>query len=94
MYGSTRIQSPMQLPLSTWTHLACTYQAGTVRLDVNGAEVASTTAGALTRGSSGIQIGQSCCDGADELRGDLSDVRFYRRSLTERDVSVLSATSP
>ncbi len=93
IYGSTRILSAA-IPLDTWTHVACVFDAGTVRLYVGGTEVASTMTGTMAAGSSRVQIGQNCCDGADEFRGDLSDVRFYRRVLTDGDVGTLSADPP
>lgn len=94
MYGTTWILSPAQLPLDEWTHVACTVDAGTVHLFVDGREVASIEGAAPADAATRIQIGQNCCDGADELRGDLSDVRFYRRPLSERDAARLAAMAP
>jgi hypothetical protein len=94
MYGSTRIFAPGALPLDEWSHVLCTFDAGTVRLYVDGLEVVSTAGATFAAGTSSIQIGQNCCDGADELHGDLADVRLYRRSLSDRDAVSLAATPP
>jgi hypothetical protein len=94
MYGSTWVLSPVQLPLDEWTHVLCSMEAGTVHLFVDGREVASVAGAAPADAATRIQIGQNCCDGADELRGDLADVRLYRRPLSGRDATLLAATPP
>lgn len=93
MYGARWIAGPV-LPLESWSHVACVTDGMTVRLYVNGAEVASISGASRAPGMSRIQIGQNCCDGRDEFRGELADVRFYRRVLSSSDVAALARTPP
>lgn len=89
LYGNAAIAGPPILR-NQWTHLACTFEAGTVRFYVNGAMVGEAAGAAMTDNGSRIQIGQNCCDGTDELNGQMSDVRLYARALRAAEIADLA----
>jgi glucose/arabinose dehydrogenase/chitodextrinase len=81
------------LPLNTWSHLAATYDRQTVRLYVNGTQVASrpqtdamlTSTGPLTIGSDPT-FGQY-------FAGRIDEVRVYNAALTQAQVQADMATA-
>ena len=74
------------LPLNTWTHLAGTYDGGTLRLYVNGAEVASSAkSGALSTSSNPLQIGGDALYG-QYFTGRIDEVRVYNTALSAAQV--------
>ncbi|MBN8610384.1 MAG: LamG domain-containing protein [Deltaproteobacteria bacterium] len=93
LHGNASLAGP-SLPLDQWAHLACTYDGGTVRFSVNGSVIGASVGGAIVDNASRIQIGQNCCDGGDELRGHLSDVRLYRRALGDEELARIAASPP
>ena len=74
------------LPLNTWTHLAVTFGAGTLRLYVNGVQVGTqavsgtlrTSADALTIGGNGVW--------SEWFAGLIDEVRIYNRALTQAEI--------
>jgi glucose/arabinose dehydrogenase/chitodextrinase len=78
--------APSALPLNTWSHLAGTYDGSTLRLYVNGTQVASkpqtgaiaTSTGALTLGSDAL-YGQY-------FQGRIDEVRIYNVALTQAQI--------
>jgi hypothetical protein len=85
--GSRNATSPSTLPLNTWTHLAATYDRTTLRLYVNGTQVAtrastsaiSSSTGALRLGGNGVW--------GEFLEGRLDEVRVYSRALSAAEVA-------
>ena len=75
-----------QLPLSTWTHLATTYNGNVLALYVNGVQAGQLlVAGALTTSTSPLRIGGNTIWG-EWFQGDIDEVRIYNRALTrDRD---------
>jgi glucose/arabinose dehydrogenase len=75
-----------QLPLSTWSHLAATYDNAVLRLYVDGVQVASrlqtgpiqTSTGALTLGGD-LLYGQY-------FAGRIDEVRIYGRALSQAEI--------
>jgi PKD repeat protein len=68
------------LPLNTWTHLAGTYDGTTVRLYVNGAQVATRVqSGSISSGNEALRIGMG-------WSGVIDDVRIYNRALSASEV--------
>jgi hypothetical protein len=81
------------LPLTTWTHLAFTFNNGAVAAYVNGQQVgfaANTfTSGAtLPTNPYGLYLGTDSSV-SNFFAGGMSDVRIYNRALSSTDVSAL-----
>ncbi|HEY3181756.1 MAG TPA: LamG-like jellyroll fold domain-containing protein, partial [Gaiellaceae bacterium] len=74
------------LTLSTWTHLAGTYDGSTVRFYVNGILAGSTTAsGTLNQTSDPLRIGADLTWG-EYFQGKIDDVRVYNRALSTSEI--------
>src|SRR3989441_20994 len=74
------------LAVNTWTHLAATFDGATVRLYVNGAQVASqaqTTP--LTTSTETLQIGGDAYTG-ENFAGLIDEVRIYNRALSAAEI--------
>jgi hypothetical protein len=83
----TDARGPSSLPANTWTHLATTYDGSTVRLYVNGTQVASTArTGTLDTSSLPLRIGGNQIWG-EWFEGRIDDVRIYNRALTGAQIS-------
>ena len=84
--GNQNTFAPSELAVNTWAHLAATFDGATVRLYVNGAQVASraqTTPLAATTGT--LQIGGDSYP--DEFfAGRIDEVRVYNRALTQAEI--------
>ncbi len=86
--GEYDSRGPATLPLNTWSHLAATYDGGTLRLYVNGSQVAGRAlAGAMTTSSSALRIGGNAIWG-EYFKGLIDEVRVYNRALTAAEVGV------
>jgi PKD repeat protein/glucose/arabinose dehydrogenase len=81
------LRGPAALPLNTWTHLAATWNAVTMRLYVNGTEVANSplTGTALTS-SSPLRIGGNAV-WPEWFSGLIDEVRVYNRALTAAQIA-------
>jgi hypothetical protein len=76
-----------QLPLNTWSHLAMTWASNTLRLYVNGTQVASrTTSGSLTTGTGPLRIGGNSFR-SEWFDGRIDEVRVYRRALPASEIA-------
>src|SRR4030067_2841128 len=76
LYGTT------SLPLNTWTHLAATYDGGTMRLYVDGVEVASRAqTGLIQTSTNPLQIGGDSIYG-QYFQGMIDEIRVYNVALT------------
>ena len=83
--GLVHITSPSALAANTWTHMATTYDGATMRLFVNGVQVASQPAtGRLDDSSSPLEIGGSTEGGP--FAGLIDDVRIYNTALTAAQI--------
>lgn len=84
--GNQNTFAPSILAVNTWTHLAATFDGATVRLYVNGAQVASraqTTPLAATTGT--LQIGGDSYPN-EFFVGRIDEVRVYNRALTSAEI--------
>lgn len=78
-----------------WRHIAAVRRGGTLTLSIDGKPVASSTSfnpadyDLSTERPLRIGFGQT-----DYFSGRMSDVRFYRRALTEPEIAALSALKP
>ena len=84
---ATSTAVPPQLASGTWSHLATTYDGSTLRLYVNGAQVASQAAtGAITGTSGPLRIGGNAI-WPEWFSGQIDDLRIYNRALTRQPSS-------
>ncbi|MGH9260331.1 MAG: LamG-like jellyroll fold domain-containing protein, partial [Acidimicrobiales bacterium] len=73
--------APSALPLNTWSHLALTWEGTTLRVYVNGVEVASMPrGGTLQSVTTPVRIGGNSF--GDMFLGRIDDVRIYNRALS------------
>ena len=97
--GSNRTAEGVTLPSNTWTHLAGTYDGTTVRLFVNGTQVASAAiSGTIATSSGPLSIGGNSLWG-EYFQGSIDEVRVYNRALTATEIqtdmnSPLGAANP
>ena len=74
------------IPLNQWTHLAGSYDGTTVRLYVNGTQVAqTTTTGNLVSSTAPLRIGGNAIWG-EYFSGAIDEVRVYRRALAPSEI--------
>jgi len=84
--GEQNATGTAQVPANTWTHLATTYDGATLRLYVNGTQVASTAAtGTLVNSAGALQIGGNSVWG-ERFSGLIDEVRVYERALTAGEI--------
>jgi chitodextrinase len=84
--GEVRAFGPAQLPLSTWTHLAATYDGSQLRLYVNGALAGTQPmTGAMPASSGALRIGGNSIWG-EYFAGAIDDVRLYSRALSASEI--------
>ncbi len=84
---TSNLLSTSNLPVNTWSHLAATYDGATLRLYVNGVQVASraetdpiaTSTGPLTIGGDNLYSSQY-------FAGRIDEVRIYNRALTAAEI--------
>jgi glucose/arabinose dehydrogenase/fibronectin type 3 domain-containing protein len=76
-------------PVNVWTHLAVTYDTSSVRLYVNGTQVASQAAiGTIQTTTSPLWIGGNSPYG-EYFTGVLDEVRVYNRPLSAAEIQVI-----
>jgi hypothetical protein len=74
------------LTANTWTHLAGTYDGATMRLYVNGVQVASRAqTGAIATSTNPLQIGGDSIHG-QYFAGRIDEVRVYNRALSAAEI--------
>jgi hypothetical protein len=84
--GNKNLMAPTALAVNTWTHLAATFDGATVRLYVNGAQVASRAQTVpLVTGTGTLQIGADAYTG-ENFAGRIDEVRIYSRALTAAEI--------
>jgi hypothetical protein len=80
-------RSTSALPTGTWTHLAVTFDGATLRFYANGALKASKAAsGSLAVGTGALKVGANPT-WRDWFKGDLDDVRVWRKPLTAAQIT-------
>ncbi len=85
--GDSSAQGPTALPVNTWSHLAVTYDNATIRLYVNGTQVATRAqTGAMTVSASVLRLGGNGVWG-EYFAGLMDDVRVYNRALTAAEIA-------
>ena len=80
LYGTTALIA------NTWAHLAATYDGATMRLYVNGVQVASRTqTGAIATSTNPLQVGGDSIYG-QYFAGRIDEVRIYNRTLSVAEI--------
>ena len=80
------------LPANTWSYLAETYDGTTLRLYVNGTQVASTAhTGSITTSTNQLQIGGDSIYG-QYFAGMIDEVRIYNTALTAAQIQTDQTT--
>jgi hypothetical protein len=76
------------LPLNTWSHLAVTYNGSTLRLYVNGAQVASKSqTGTIASSTGPLRFGGDSVWG-EYFSGLIDEVRVYSTALTQAQIQI------
>src|SRR5262249_14584711 len=84
--GERDLAGPSALPLNTWSHLAGTYDGSTLRLYVNGAQVASKAyTGTIATSTGPLRIGGNSIWN-EYFTGRIDEVRIYNRVLTATEI--------
>jgi hypothetical protein len=80
-------RGPVQLAAGTWSHMAATYDGLTLRLFVNGTQVATKaiTGGGMAVSAAPLRIGGNAV-WAEWFSGLIDEVRVYRRALTATEI--------
>lgn len=89
---ATLISNTGLLPLNEWSHIAATYDGVTMKLFLNGVEVASQAKTGAIIANAGVSVGlgnQPTGAGERGLIGRLDDVRIYDRALNETELEAL-----
>src|SRR5262249_33601814 len=75
------------LPTNTWSHLAATYDGATMRLYVNGSQVASRSqTGAIQTSTGVLSLGGDPTYG-QYWQGKIDEVRVYNRALSAGEIA-------
>ena len=89
---SHSLLSPEPLPVDTWSHVAATFDNKVMRLYVNGKEVGTLERRGFINPGNAITVGAHSTDmDRARFRGDLDDVRVYRRVLTADEIAKLAS---
>ena len=80
------VRGPSGLVLSSWTHLATTYDGSVLRLYLNGVQVGTrNVSGAMPNSSQPLQIGGNNV-WPEWFQGQLDDLRIYNRALSAAEL--------
>jgi len=89
--NGTQLYAPAALAANTWTHLAATYDRTTLRLYVNGVQVASrSSTTAVDTSANNLNIGANSY--GEYFAGRIDEVRVYNRALTVNEIQTDMAT--
>jgi hypothetical protein len=84
--GEAILNGTAGLTLNAWAHLAATYDGATLRLYVNGTQVASSAvSGAIATTAGSLRIGGNNV-WSEWFKGTIDDVRVYNRALSAAEV--------
>ena len=90
--GTNRAAQGTVLATNVWTHVAGTYNGATVRLFINGAQVASTAfSGSIATSAGPLRIGGNSIWG-EFFQGRIDEIRIYNRALTQAEIQADMAT--
>jgi len=90
-FGGLGQQYDATIPVDVWTHVACTYAAGTLKFYVGGVKRLELTGGGAlgTGGTTGISLGADNPPGAgSRFNGLIDQVRIMSRARTDAELCV------
>ncbi|MBX3189525.1 MAG: LamG domain-containing protein [Labilithrix sp.] len=80
------VGAPRAAEVNRWTHVACTNGGGRVTIYVDGVEVASANAGAVSAGGALTAIGGDSPSG-DPFSGEIDEVRLFSRARSREEIA-------
>jgi len=84
--GVNRMAEGSALPANAWRHVAGTYDGATLRLFINGVQVASeAVSGSIPASTGPLRIGGNGIWG-EFFRGRIDEVRIYNRALSQSEI--------
>jgi hypothetical protein len=84
-FTTQAVVAPTTLPVATWTHLAATYDRATIRLYINGVQVATGAQTAPVSTSNAVlTIGADFY--GEFFQGVLDEIRIYNRALSVSEI--------
>jgi hypothetical protein len=85
--GQRQVSAPSALPLNTWSHVAATYDGATLRLFLNGFQVAAqAVTGSMSTSTGPLRLGGNSIRNNEFYRGRIDDVRIYNRALSQAEI--------
>ena len=82
------VRNTAPLAVGEWSHIAMTYDGSTMRLYVNGTQVASRVqGGAMAVGNGALRIGGNNSFAGEFFRGLIDEVRVYNRALSAAEIT-------
>ncbi len=92
--GHYYVEAPEIIPLNSWTHIAGTYDGTTMRLYINGTEVATLTQSFTIYTNDKQAYIAGVPDGSAKFNGKVDDARIYRRALDPEEIGDLAGDYP
>jgi hypothetical protein len=96
-YGSVTIQDTAVVSITgNWVHIVATWDGSVMRLYKNGSQCAVGLLNAMcsspdTRTGIGAAIGRVSDSGISFFNGNIDDIRFYNRALSQEEIQILYA---
>jgi fibronectin type 3 domain-containing protein len=79
--------APSALATGTWSYLTATYDGSTLRLFLNGTQVAQqAVSGSIATSTSALRIGGNVVWGGEWFNGWIDEVRIYNRALSAAEI--------
>ena len=80
------VSAPTAIPMDTWTHVATTYDGATLRVYINGTQMASRAmSGGIQVNADALRIGGSSYPNSF-FQGTIDEVRIYSRALSQSEI--------
>lgn len=84
------IDAGTAIPTNFWRHVAMVYDNGTMRIYENGENVAShSDMPEVDWSDNDINIGSMTTSGSDHFFGEIDDIGFFNRAITEEEINIL-----
>ena len=85
-YAGTYVSGVSNLPINVWSHISATYDRTTMRLYINGVQVANRAqTGNIQTSTGALNIGGDSVFG-QWFQGKIDEVRIYNRALSQSEI--------